>query len=49
LISILVWWSRRNEKSEINCDVDFQNENPSHEGKICGKTIEKLLSIANIL
>ena len=34
---ILVWWSRRNDNSPRECDVDFENENPSLEGKICGK------------
>jgi hypothetical protein len=34
---ILVWWSRRNDNSHRDCDVEFENENPSLEGKICGK------------
>jgi len=33
----LVWWSRRSENSEQDCDIDFDNENPSLEAKICGK------------
>jgi hypothetical protein len=37
--SILVWWSRRNDKSQGDCDLQFENENPSLEGKICGKII----------
>jgi len=34
---ILVWWSRRNDNSQRHCEVEFENENPSIEGKICGK------------
>jgi len=34
---ILVWWSRRNDNSQRDCGIDLDNENPSLEGKICGK------------
>ncbi len=33
---VLVWWSRRSENSEQDCDIEFNNENPSLEAKICG-------------
>ncbi|CAF1352958.1 unnamed protein product [Adineta steineri] len=31
-----IWWSRRNDNSERECNIDFENKNPSLEGKICG-------------
>jgi len=36
-LSIVVWWSRRNANSQRDCNIEFENENPSLEGKICGK------------
>lgn len=36
-VSRLVWWSRRNEQTQTDCDVEFTNENPSLEAKICGR------------
>lgn len=33
----IVWWSRRNANTENDCNVAFDNENPSLEDKICGK------------
>ena len=37
----LVWWSRRNENSDKDCDIELNYEDPSLEAKICGKK-EKL-------
>jgi len=36
-----IWWSRRDDKSQRDCDIDFENENPSLEGKICGYCFAK--------
>jgi len=36
-----IWWSRRNDDLERNCNLDFENENPSLEGKICGYCFAK--------
>jgi len=36
-----IWWSRRNENSEKDCDIEFDNENPSLEAKICGYCFAK--------
>ncbi|CAF4098610.1 unnamed protein product [Rotaria socialis] len=33
---ILVWWSRRGDSSETDCKIEFDSENLSLEGKICG-------------
>ncbi|CAF4053664.1 unnamed protein product, partial [Rotaria magnacalcarata] len=30
------WWSRRDDSSEIDCKIEFENENLSLERKICG-------------
>jgi hypothetical protein len=35
--SFVVWWSRRNENSQQDCDIELNNENPSLEAKICGR------------
>ncbi|CAF2380867.1 unnamed protein product [Rotaria sp. Silwood2] len=31
-----IWWSRRNENSQPDCKIEFENENPSLEEKVCG-------------
>ncbi|CAM4761207.1 unnamed protein product [Rotaria magnacalcarata] len=31
-----IWWSRRDDSSEIDCKIEFENENLSLERKICG-------------
>ncbi|UJR35519.1 hypothetical protein I4U23_028273 [Adineta vaga] len=36
-----IWWSRRNDNSQGDCNVEFHNENPSLEGKICGYCFAK--------
>ncbi|CAF1592124.1 unnamed protein product [Adineta ricciae] len=36
-----IWWSRRHDNSQADCDVEFHNENPSLEGKICGYCFAK--------
>jgi hypothetical protein len=36
-VLFLVWWSRRNENSDKDCDIELNYENPSLEAKICGK------------
>ncbi|CAM2722176.1 unnamed protein product [Rotaria socialis] len=37
-----IWWSRRSESSLPDCDVAFDNENPSLEAKICAQIKESL-------
>jgi len=37
-----IWWSRRNDDSQQQeCDIEFENENPSLEAKICGYCFAK--------
>ena len=39
LLLSLVWWSRRSEHPQQNCDIELDNENLSLEAKICGRNI----------
>jgi len=36
-----IWWSRRSEYSQQDCDIELNNENPSLEAKICGYCFAK--------
>ncbi|UJR10423.1 hypothetical protein I4U23_014627 [Adineta vaga] len=36
-----IWWSRRNDEIPKDCDIEFTNENPSLEAKICGYCFAK--------
>ncbi|CAF1333272.1 unnamed protein product [Adineta steineri] len=36
-----IWWSRRNDETHKDCDIEFTNENPSLEAKICGYCFAK--------
>ncbi|CAF0848389.1 unnamed protein product [Adineta ricciae] len=36
-----IWWSRRNDEAQKDCDIEFTNENPSLEAKICGYCFAK--------
>jgi hypothetical protein len=45
MICFSVWWSRRNDNSQSDCDFDLDYENPSLAAKICGrKTIVLLIN-----
>jgi hypothetical protein len=47
-VLFLVWWSRRNENSDKDCDIELNYENPSLEAKICGKKEKQKKNFINL-